>query len=152
VPVVSQVADTGRVARTDRAETGRGRGALVRWRDRRPTFHEACPVGDDGPTPDASFCPLPAPPTTLTLATSARCTSRSGVGVVCGSEAMERGVGAMRAPNRTPRGTADPAASLRASARHARGRNRAMGAERLARVDSDLSCTLPYREHGLDGA
>jgi len=68
----------------------------------RPTLHEACPVGDDGPTPDASSCPLPAPPSTLTSATLACGTSRSGGGVGGSTEALQRGVGAMRPPNRTP--------------------------------------------------
>ncbi len=74
----------------------------------RPTLHEACPVGDDGPTPDASSCPLPAPPSTLTSATSARGTSRSGGGVGGGTEALQRGVGAMRPPSRTPVGRQTP--------------------------------------------
>lgn len=94
---------------------------LIRWRDMRPTLHEACPVGDDVPTPDAHSGPLPASPSTLTSATSARGTSRSGGGVGGGTEALQRGVRAMRAPNRTLRGMADPAPSLDDPARHARG-------------------------------
>jgi len=48
----------------------------------------------------------------------------------------------MRAPNRTPRGKADPAAFLRASARHARRRNRAMERGGWRRLTA--TCPAPY--------